>query len=54
MKNMKYLTGYTLGAIVMFLIQNHQIFLASMVAFGALILSISELKIKQNVSKNKD
>lgn len=53
MKNMKYLTGYALGATVMFLAQNDQIFSAIMVAIGALILVISESK-KNYVSKNKN
>ena len=51
---MKYLTGYTLGMLVSFLLANGQIFASAMIAIGVSILVMSELKTKQNVSKNKN
>lgn len=51
MRNMKYLTGYTLGMLVSFLLANGQIFAPAMIAIGVSILVVSELKTKQNVSK---
>ena len=51
---MKYLTGYTLGMLVSFLLAGGQIFASAMIAIGVSILVISELKTKQNVSKNKN
>lgn len=51
---MKYLTGYTLGIVVSYLLTGGYVFLSAIIAIGTSILVISELKTKQNVSKNKD
>lgn len=51
---MKYLTGYTLGMLVSYLLADGQVFAPAMIAIGVSILVISESKTKQNVSKNKN
>lgn len=51
---MKYLTGYTLGMLISFLLANSQIFASIIIVIVISILIIYELKNKQNVSKNSN